>query len=318
MTNINTTSPATDPTNLPVNPPAAPPPGRWSTEWWSTLAVVVLAALVQLGAITSSDQQTLQSALLRMVDALAVMLPAAAVVWRYIAARTRLKELHLSRSAEEESRWNLAAGREGAKAPFVLIGVLAAFLLCSDARAQSPAPAGERTIQPAPVEPTCLFGRNREQQPRTDPAILSILQQISNQNAQLIALLSARDRDRDRAEPRSAPPQPERIYILPQGYGYAPQPLPQGYNPQPLPQGYAPQPLPQGYAPQPLPQGYAPAPLPQGFTPQPLPQTAPQQQQPQLQPSMPRAGSDQRPAPQPQRYSSFSPEKSTFVPLKRE
>ena len=70
-------------------------PGIKSSEFYATLAVMIVALLVIFGVVDPAEEQELAAALTDLLAALAALVSAAHVVARYIQGRTTLKLRHL-------------------------------------------------------------------------------------------------------------------------------------------------------------------------------------------------------------------------------
>lgn len=70
-------------------------PGIKSSEFYATLAVMIVALLVIFGLVDPADEQDLVAALTDLLAALAALGSAAHVVARYIQGRTTLKLRYL-------------------------------------------------------------------------------------------------------------------------------------------------------------------------------------------------------------------------------
>jgi len=69
-------------------------PGVKTTEWWTTLALIALNALVALGILAPSESSQIQTEVGQIGDALVRIVASVAsliAVIRYAAARTSLK-----------------------------------------------------------------------------------------------------------------------------------------------------------------------------------------------------------------------------------
>jgi hypothetical protein len=162
-------------------------PGWQTSEFWIALVNQVLALLVLAGVLVPADRDQLGPALGNAVVAVFTLLGSAAVVWKYIHARTVLKQAHLP-------------GIRPA-APPALVVALVLLGLCL-----LPAPAAAQCVPGCPcpaAQPATLlpWRRQVEQQlqqrqspppaSQTDPAMMALLQQLVRQNEQILALLSS-------------------------------------------------------------------------------------------------------------------------------
>src|SRR5262245_16709172 len=138
-------------------------PGWQSSEFWIALVGQALALLALTGTIASGDKDKLETALANAVTAVFTILSSAAVVVRYIKSRSELKSQALAASEPQRS-------------PPLLPLILAA-LLCWPGSVQAAPPTAS----------TCLMCR-----PRTDPALMALLQQLAQNQKTIIALLQQR------------------------------------------------------------------------------------------------------------------------------
>ena len=68
-----------------------PKPGIKTSEFYATIAVLVVSLLVAIGVVDPGDEETLAAAATDLLLALAALIAAAQVVARYIHGRTTLK-----------------------------------------------------------------------------------------------------------------------------------------------------------------------------------------------------------------------------------
>ena len=78
-----------------------PKPGIKTSEFYATLAVLIVSLLVAFGVVDPSDEDTLAAAATDLLMALAALIAAAQVVAKYIHGRTTLK---LQAMQEEKKR----------------------------------------------------------------------------------------------------------------------------------------------------------------------------------------------------------------------
>jgi hypothetical protein len=191
-------------------------PGWQSSEFWIALVGQALAVLALTGAINVGDKDKIETALANAVTAVFTILSSAAVVVRYIKSRSELKSQALATS-------------EPSRTPPLLPLIVAALLFLPTSSQAAP-----------PSMPTCLMCR-----PRTDPALMALLQQLAQNQQTIIALLQQRT-----PAPNAAPPQAQPLIIMVPGgpqqtipLGPAPrQEIPLGGLPrQDIPLGTAPQ-----------------------------------------------------------------------------
>jgi len=65
----------------------------WQTsEFWKSLIPQVFAALLLMHVVSGTDATTMSDALVKIVEAVFSLAGSAAVVWKYIDSRTRVKE----------------------------------------------------------------------------------------------------------------------------------------------------------------------------------------------------------------------------------
>lgn len=192
-------------------------PGWQTSEFWIALIGQLLALLALAGAIPIGDQDRLETALASAVTAVFTLITSAVMVTRYIRSRSELKSLALENQRDH--------GPSPSVLPLVLLGLLFLAAPLQAAPPQQPA----RGTNPG-TTPVCFFNR----QPRTDPQILALLQQLA-QNQQTIINLLQQQRQ----------PVPQPLIVLP------PQTIPLGGAPrQDIPLGAAPrQDIPLGGAP---------------------------------------------------------------------
>ncbi|OAI46871.1 hypothetical protein AYO44_10470 [Planctomycetaceae bacterium SCGC AG-212-F19] len=160
-------------------------PGWQTSEFWIALIGQVLAVLALTGAIRADDRAPLESALAGAVTAVFAIVSSASIVVRYIRSRTELKSQALASDAERPLT-------PPPVLPSLLAVVIGALLFAAPLHA-APPPA-----------PTCLFGGR---QPRTDPAVIALLQQLAQNQQTIISLLQQR-------APAPAPIAPQPLIIM--------------------------------------------------------------------------------------------------------
>ena len=159
-------------------------PGWKSTEFWITLTGQIIALCVILRLVNPADQQQLQDTAGMAVTAVFTLIASAGTILHYVSSRTNLKHREMDQGSGNSGSAN------GSGKFMALPAVLFALLLVPS--------TGAAQVK----EPTCLFGCRCQQQ-RTDPAMLTLLQQISNQQQQILALLQ-----------QAHPVQPPAQYIV--------------------------------------------------------------------------------------------------------
>jgi hypothetical protein len=263
-------------------------PGWQTSEFWIVLVNQMLALLVLAGVLAPADRDQLGPALGNVVVAVFTLLGSAAVVWKYIHARTALKQAQLPGPQDNP------APVPTLRTPAVVVALvlLGLCLLPGMAEAQCVPGCPCPSAQPAAVLP---WRRQIEQQlqqrqqppppaSQTDPAMLALLQQLVRQNEQILALLSSQQ------QRQATPP----IIVLGPGsqipFGGPPlQQIPLGPQPrQDIPLGTPPkQDVPLGGPPkQEIPPGAPPK--------QDIPLGTPPRPEPPVNPPMPRATGWQR------------------------
>ena len=75
-------------------------PGIKSTEFYTTIAVLVVSLLVVFGLVDPADEQDLTGTVAELLGAIAAVLSTAHVVARYIQGRTALKLEALNRERQ--------------------------------------------------------------------------------------------------------------------------------------------------------------------------------------------------------------------------
>jgi hypothetical protein len=176
-----------------------------TSEFYKSLVPLVLAVLLSTGVIKPGDTGTIQGELMNMITAAFSLAASAYTIGHYIRSRTDLKVATIQKN-ESVAIANAGNNPKVAKAalPLALICLL---LLPGLASAQPPRPGQQSTSY-------CLgWFRNRNQQQRTDPAVLAILNQLvgisqqnANTSAQILALLQAQLQAQHTTPTSAAPP----------------------------------------------------------------------------------------------------------------
>lgn len=174
-------------------------PGWQSSEFWITLLGQLLTLLVLTGTVSIGDKDKLETAVTNMVTAIFTIISSGVIVVRYIRSRSELKSQALAAQDETPPR----------SMPPLALPLVGIALLFGAGLAQAAPPSA----------PACLFFR---QQPRTDPAIMAMLQQLAQNQQTIITLLQQQQK------PPAAPT--PMIVLVPQGQGY-PQQIPLGGPP---------------------------------------------------------------------------------------
>ena len=71
--------------------PNPPTPGWQTSEWWITIAMMIVGILVTLGVITAQDKQQAESWIGPAVTAVFTLIATASAAWRYIQSREAIK-----------------------------------------------------------------------------------------------------------------------------------------------------------------------------------------------------------------------------------
>jgi hypothetical protein len=169
-------------------------PGWQTSEFWIALVNQLLALLVLVGLLAPADRDQLGPALGNAVVAAFTLLGSAAVVWKYIHARTALKQAQLPGPQQTRT----PAPTPGVPALVVALVLLGLCLLPGTVAAQCVPGCPCPSTQPATLLPWRRQIeqqlQQRQQQPppasQTDPAVLALLQQLVRQNEQILALLA--------------------------------------------------------------------------------------------------------------------------------
>ena len=66
-------------------------PGIKTTEFWLTLAAQIIAMLVIVGVVSSTDQQTVETAVGDAIKAVGALAASVITLWRYVQGRIELK-----------------------------------------------------------------------------------------------------------------------------------------------------------------------------------------------------------------------------------
>ncbi len=75
-------------------------PGYLTTEFWQALIAQVTAIAVLLGVLAPDEAESLGEALVQIAGAVLVMVAQVAIVWKYLASRTAVKEAAIAVDAE--------------------------------------------------------------------------------------------------------------------------------------------------------------------------------------------------------------------------
>lgn len=177
----------------------------WKTsEFWLALVGPTLTALVLFGLISTETHKTLEAALGEIIVGIVGAASSAFVAIRYIAARESLKLAAKNEAHELAEQEKYKASANGVL-PLFLLALVGALSVASPLPAQSP---------PAPVVKYSALlpwrrmvereqdrlHQERDRAPQTDPALLSALQKLADNQALMMQLLQ-----RDSA-PRALPP----------------------------------------------------------------------------------------------------------------
>ena len=95
------------PPELPLPPTSADgglKPGIKTTEWWATLAGVILAAAVSLGLVNSTDSAELGALAVKVIGAVVSLAAGIAAIMQYVGARTDLKASALDNQFLDEAK----------------------------------------------------------------------------------------------------------------------------------------------------------------------------------------------------------------------